>query len=186
MIRALMVFLFFATQAGAQQPDPLIELEKARADLAAAVKRVESAEKAVNERLVKMGFKPLEAGTAPVVPVPQPTTAPIAAEGFHVLIIYQDKFPLSKEQHAAIYGKEIRDYLNAKCPREPSGIAGWRIWDAELDVSLAPKHFQDAFNRTKARPDLQLPWIIVSNGKGGFEGPLPVDTMALLKKWGGE
>lgn len=131
---------------------------------------------------------PAPGPTPPDPPAPQPD-APIVAPGFHVLIVYQDKVPLPAGQHSVIYGKAIRDYLNAKCPREPGGNAGWRIWDADLDVSFAPKHFQDAYKLAKVQSAGRLPWLVVSDGKTGWVGPVPAtldETMAILKRFGGE
>lgn len=128
---------------------------------------------------------PQPPGPGPQPPPPSPA-APIAAPGFRVLIVYQDQMPLPLAQHSVIYGQAMRNYLNAKCPREPSGQASYRIWDADLDVSQSPKHYQDAYNRVRLR---QLPYLVVSNGTTGWEGPLPAseaETLAILKHFGGE
>ena len=47
------------------------------------------------------------------------------------------------------------------------------------------KAWQDAMKR----PHPTLPYLIVSNGKSGYEGPLPTsvdEAMTILKKYGGE
>jgi hypothetical protein len=85
--------------------------------------------------------------------------------------------------HKAIFSRMVRDYLDAKCAKV-GGTPEYRIYDKDIDVSRDAKTWQDAMRRTRA----QMPWIIISNGKTGFEGPLPSDvpsTLELLKKYGG-
>lgn len=120
----------------------------------------------------------------PTPPGPTPTPAPIPVDGFRVLMLYESaeaaKYPAS--QVAALHSKMVRDYLREKCVKEDLG--GWHIWDKDVDASAMPKHWQDALKR----PRTELPWIIISTGKTGYEGPLPADadkTLELLKKYGG-
>jgi hypothetical protein len=91
---------------------------------------------------------------------------------------------LTTEQQGAIYGKDVRDYLRAVCPKGEDGVtAEWRMWPVDVDASGESKLWRDAL----ARPRKSLPWIVVSNGKTGFEGPLPgnaAEMLALLKKYG--
>ncbi len=83
-----------------------------------------------------------------------------------------------------IYAKSVRDYLNAKCVLGADNkTREWRMWDKDVDATAESQLWQDALKR----PRKSTPWIIVSNGKTGYEGPLPegwVDTLALLKKYG--
>lgn len=129
--------------------------------------------------------------TPPVPPTPPtPGTSPIAVDGLAVLIVYEtkdaSKMPIGHS--AAIYGKEVRDYLRAKCAADPDE-AGWkafRIWDPDIALDNVGKAWQDAMKRQRT----SVPWLIVSNPKmgGGFEGPLPMDleeTMKILKQFGG-
>lgn len=120
----------------------------------------------------------------PVPPVPVPTVAPIAGDGLHVLITYDDAVPLSEDQWAIITGTDARQSLNTKCATPQS----YQIWKTSTNVSGAEKKWQDAFARKKDKQ----PWVIVSNNKnplGGFEGPLPsnkTEFLALLEKFGGK
>lgn len=124
---------------------------------------------------------------SPKVDPAPPADVPIAADGLHVLVVYDAKTlsTLSEEQKAAIYGTDVRDYLRAHCPlTATNGQRGWQMWPDNADASGAPKLWRDAY----ARPRKSLPWIIVSNGRAGYEGPLPAtaaDTLSLLKKFGG-
>jgi len=112
--------------------------------------------------------------------------APIPLPGLRVMIVEESKERdrLLPGQQAAILGKQVRDYLNAKCVKEGMQPAYWII-DKDVPVDGLEKHWRDVF----ARPRKSLPWLIVSNGKTGYEGELPKnldETMAILKKHGGE
>ena len=118
----------------------------------------------------------------PPIPVPV-DPAPIPGEGFRVLIVYESAERLSSGQAVALRAKSLFDYLNSKCAQGPSN-KDWRIWDKDVDLSGESALWQNAMKR----PRKSLPWIIISDGKTGFEGPLPPDidsTLALLKKYGG-
>ena len=124
----------------------------------------------------------------PTPPGPTPGPAPIPLEGLRVLIIYESaelaKIPAS--QHAVLNGEKVRGYLDSKCAVGADGkTKEWRIWDKDASVINEAKHWQDAWARPRGPA---MPWVIISNGKDGYEGPLPVaveEMMLLLKKFGG-
>lgn len=123
----------------------------------------------------------------PVPPVPPPDPAPIPAAGLRVLIVYEsaELAKLPAAQSNVLYAKSVRDYLNSKCPAGPDGkTKEWRIWDKDVDTAGESKLWQDAMRR----PRKGTPWVLISTGVGGYEGPLPAtadETLALLKKYGG-
>lgn len=130
-------------------------------------------------------------GPEPIpVPVPVPSNAPIAGDGFKVLIVYDGVAKLSAAQQSVIDGKTIRDYLKSHCVAERAATdrddgKAYRIWPVQEDPAGAPKVWQDAF----ARPHPNIPWIVISNGKTGVEQALPKtvdETLKLLKQFGGE
>ncbi len=109
----------------------------------------------------------------PVPPGPTPTPAPIPEPGLRVLIVYESA-ELSKvpsPQAAILTAKSVRDYLNAKCVVEPDGkTKGYRMWDKDVvGVENDYPTWATAFKRPRA----SVPWLLVSNGTAGFEGPLP-------------
>lgn len=126
----------------------------------------------------------------PVPPSPQPppgpSDAPIPHEGFRVLMVYDTKQVLPEAQLQVMYSQEIEDYLNKKCVVGPDGqTKEWRIWSKDVAASRESKLWQDVMKRERK----QIPWIVISNGKTGYEGPLPAnieEAMKLLKKYGGE
>jgi hypothetical protein len=124
----------------------------------------------------------------PNPPGPDPDNpAPIPLAGFRVLITYESGklSEMPAKQMNILYDQQLRQYLDSKCVVGKDGkTKEWRIWDADVDKSGAEKHWQDAATRKKDK----LPWILISDGKRGYEGPLPEDTaktIELLKKYGG-
>lgn len=121
----------------------------------------------------------------PPPPTPLPEPAPIPVAGFRVLIVYEtaDLSRMPAAQSAIIYSKSVRDFLNAKCVVGPdSKTKEFRIYDKDVDASGESKIWQDAMKR----PRTSVPWLIVSDGTQGYEGPLPADvdaTLAILRKY---
>lgn len=140
----------------------------------------------------QIGRKLIDSLTAPVPPPtppgpkPQPSTAPIAGNGFKVLIVFesQDATRYPAAQQNAIYGADVRTYLNSRCATGPDGkTKEWRIYDQNTAMDGESKVWQDAMKRERK----SLPWLILSDGKSGYEGPLPgtvEEIDGLLKKWG--
>lgn len=131
------------------------------------------------ETIVVIGNVP-PPGPGPKPDPPGPDNAPIPEKGLHVLMIYESadlpKYP--KGQIAVLYSTEVQNYVN-----KVNGSSGyWRVWDKDVDTSKESKKWQDAF----ARPRQSLPWVIISNGTTGHEGPLPgtvAEMQTLLKKY---
>lgn len=119
----------------------------------------------------------------PKPPEPKPD-APIPVAGFRVLIVYEsmDISKMSFGQQAVIFGKTFRDYLDAKCVVGPDGkTKEYRIFDKDIVTSGEAKLWQDAMRRPRAG----VPWMLVSNGKSGWEGPLPSveEALTILKRY---
>lgn len=126
---------------------------------------------------------PKPPGPNPPGPDPLP---PIPGVGFRVLIVTETKdlSTLPSAQVQAMTAKEVRDYLDSHTVKE-GNQPEYRIFDQNIDLSKASQVWKDAM----ARPRQALPWIVVTNGKTGFEGPLPANKdalMTLLKTYGGQ
>lgn len=99
-------------------------------------------------------------------PGPDPDQpAPIDLPGLRVLIVYEsaDVSRLTIGQIEILRGKKMADFLNANCVKD-----GWRVLDKDAKFTNPDHHWAKALKRDRTA----LPWIIVSNGKTGFEGPL--------------
>lgn len=115
--------------------------------------------------------------------------SPFTAEGFRVLIVVESDpnamRALPPAQINALYSAKAREYMNEKCVLGPDGRQReWRVADPDQDFSNESKVWQDAMKR----PRKSLPWILIGDGKRGYEGEFPpnVDAlMTLLRKYGG-
>jgi hypothetical protein len=116
-------------------------------------------------------------------PKPPPTPAPIPGDGLRVLIVYEqdDQAKYLPSQMAQLYSIVLRKWLNEVCAKAPNGQPEYRVLDEEAEVGPdSGKLWIDAVKR----PRQSTPWLIVSNGKTGYEGPLPMteaDTRKLIE-----
>lgn len=121
----------------------------------------------------------------PKPPEPAPTPAPIPVAGLRVLMVFDkhSKTPVTKEQLAVMDGQRFRDFLNTKCVMSQDGkTKDWKIWAADTPMDLATPLWRDAM----ARKRTSHPWMLISNGVTGWEGPLPAtieEAMSLVSKY---
>ncbi len=126
-----------------------------------------------------------------VLPIPTPDPPPIPDAGFRVLIVEEtaERGKLTRDQQTILTSTEVRAYLNSHCAKGPDGkTPEFRIFDKDTDVSHESAVWQKAMADAKATPGFVVPWLIVSDGKKGSDGPLPAnvaDMLAELKKYGG-
>jgi hypothetical protein len=127
----------------------------------------------------------LELGTPgpkpPKPPGPTPGPAPIEGEGLRVLFVVEsaEASKLPKGQQDILYGAASREILNRHCVKGDDGkTPDWRILDADSKYDDTNNRWAKALNR----PRQSMPWVIISNGNSGYEGPLPdsVEEFALL------
>lgn len=117
-------------------------------------------------------------------PIP-PTPSPSVTDGKRCILIYEsaELSKLPEKQRQILTAKVVRDYLRAKCDKEPDGktpSCGFFDKDDALD-GYSPK-----LSSLMKRERKQVPWVIVGNSKTSYEGPLPAsldEFMTLLKKY---
>jgi hypothetical protein len=119
----------------------------------------------------------------PPPPDPTPTPAPIPDAGLRVLMVRESKTPesLKPTQRAILYGAKVRDHLDSVCVKA-GGHPEWRVYDPDQNTAGESRLWQDVMKRKRT----SLPWLVISNGVRGYEGPLPetVDAfLELLKKY---
>lgn len=126
---------------------------------------------------------PIPPGPNPPVPPVPPVPVPIPGDGLRVLMVYETAQPITAAHRAVLAGLQVRSYLTAKCAKNGT-VPEWRVYDKDVNLSNESKVWQDAMKR----PRSSLPWIVISNGTAGYEGPLPPtvdDALKLLAKYGG-
>jgi hypothetical protein len=117
-------------------------------------------------------------------PTPPPAPPPIAGAGNRVLIVYETSDVLPAKQAAILTSGVLRDYLDATTAKDTANPNGaYRIWDKDTDLSHPS--VSPSWKAAMARPRASVPWIVLSDGTTGYEGPLPESveaTLELLKK----
>lgn len=131
--------------------------------------------------------KPVDPPVPVDPPKPVDPPSPIPGDANRVLIVYEsgEVSLLPTSQAVLMSSQSVRDYLTRKCSKGPAGTPEFRIWDKDVDTRNVDKAWQDAMAIKRD----QIPWLIVSNGKSGFSGPLPVteaELMAKLKQYLGD
>lgn len=114
----------------------------------------------------------------PPPPGPKPP-APIPGPGFRALIVYpaEGLTQMPAAQQLIIFGQETRNYLTARTPLGPDGrTREWRMYPDGVDTAGESQLWRDAM----ARPRASVPWVVLSNGATGYEGPLPATPAAFL------
>lgn len=118
-------------------------------------------------------------------PEPKPDPAPFPANGLHVLIAYETA-NINPRLANMIASGDLIKYLKGACAKEPgNGWSAYRIWDKDVFTGNEAKTWQDAMKKVTGKP---VPYIVISNGVTGFEGPLPDSVegiIELVKKYAG-
>jgi hypothetical protein len=110
--------------------------------------------------------------------------APILEPGFRVLIVDEvmNRGSLPFSQRIIFTSVPLRKFLEANCVVDPkTKTPEFRFYDQNVDMKNELPRWQNAMKR----PRSSLPWLLVSTGTTGYEGPLPKtvdETIALLKK----
>lgn len=138
-----------------------------------------------SENEIRVKLLDVQDGTKPQPPPdPEPKPdekSPIPHAGFRVLIVHDVSTALTLEHSAIMYGKASRTYLDSVCVKV-GGVPDYRVFDKNAVLAGESELWKAAMTR----PRTKLPWLIISNGKTGFEGPLPAtekEFMELCKKY---
>ena len=114
----------------------------------------------------------------PPGPKPNPD-APIDLPGLRVLFIYEsaDISRMSIEQQSILRSRRMARFLDENCVAD-----GWRVLDKDTKYTNPDHHWAKALGRDRDT----IPWLVISNGTTGFEGPLPAsvdETISLIEKY---
>lgn len=141
-------------------------------------------------RLIDCQLAPLP---PPTPPEPPPTPVPPAPPdpfmestgtdpGFRCLIVF-DPLKTTRATLPILYGGEFRGYLASKAIKTADGTPEFRMYPPNTDMTNESAVWQ----KVMKRPRKELPWIVIGNGKTGYEGPLPTaegEALKLVKKYG--
>lgn len=121
--------------------------------------------------------KPPDPTPAPPVPVP--------VKDLKVLIVYESAQlgVLPPSQHAILYSKPFREWLNSKTAMGPHGVHEWGIYDKDVDLSA----YGPPWVEMMSKPKTSIPWLVLyGGGKFLHEGPLPAnvdETKKVIDSW---
>ena len=86
-------------------------------------------------------------------------------------------------QTKVLFDNNLRVYLDSVTTFGPDyKTHDYRIWDKNIVLTNESAMWKNVM----ARPHPTMPWIVISNGTTGYEGPLPLntaDTIALIKHY---
>lgn len=125
----------------------------------------------------------------PGPPQPTPSTAPFPSPGLAVLIVYEsgEATTLSAGQHNILYGTKVRDFLRTSTFKDQGNPNGaFRIYDKDIDLTSESTMWKAAMSvAPRTGP---FPYVIISNGKTGYSGPIPAgmtpdEFIALVTKY---
>ena len=96
---------------------------------------------------------------------------PVPGDGLHLLVIYEtdDRVSMPAGQRSIIDSVPVRQWLREKGFVDENHKSTARFFDPQTELVEEDQWFRDAL----ALKTESLPWMIVSNGKSGFSGPLP-------------
>lgn len=131
-------------------------------------------------------------GSVPPAPVPppepSPTTVPFETPGLTVIIFREagEGGSLPVGQRNIFVSSKILKWCTENCVKI-AGQPAFRIWDDDY----TPERFgnvdpilKSAYFKILPQAQNNLPWIVISDGKKGYSGPLPKDidtTLTLLQ-----
>ena len=106
--------------------------------------------------------------------------APIDKLGLRVLIVVESAKlgEMPEPQRQILFGMRTRLWLNDNCAKSEDGQPEWRVLDQDTEF---PESCDEVWCKALARERSEIPWVVISNGKTGFEGALPNNINDFLK-----
>tara|TARA_R110000803_G_scaffold114775_2_gene183191 strand:- start:1699 stop:2628 length:930 start_codon:yes stop_codon:yes gene_type:complete len=123
-----------------------------------------------------------EPAVDPDVPDNKP---PIDLPGLRVMMVVESaELPnLPRQQIEILFSEKVRMYLNQRCELGKDGVPEWRVMDPD---TIFPEECDLVWCKALKRDRDSVPWVVISNGKTGYEGPLPNTSdefIELVKKY---
>jgi len=138
-----------------------------------------------NTKVLNIGKAPTpEPGPGPG-PTPNPIGPPIPGLGLKVLIVYEldDLHGYIPAHRYQIQSSTFQAWVASVVGPDTAGVPMARVLDKD---TTCPVNAKSMWCDALARPRSTLPWIIISNDKTGYEGPLPTteqETRTLIERF---
>ena len=139
----------------------------------------------IRRTLVVSGLGPQPPPKPVDPPIPTPVDPPpIVQNGNRFLVIYEtsEVNKLPPAQQAILTSTVLRLYLLGKCAVNKNLTSEMRFLDPDTEFTKDDQVWRDAMKLPRG----PLPWLVVSNGRAGFSGPLPKtvdETLAICKRY---
>ena len=131
----------------------------------------------------------------PPGPNPPPNPTPVPTGKLWVVIVEESDNLTTVPSSILLskFSQKVREYCYSHCVKNAKGVPEFKVYDDDQDIADSGEsaEIKDAFKAAVAdrkAKNTDVPWIVISNGKDGYSGPLSneEDTLKLLKQYGGE
>lgn len=96
-----------------------------------------------------------------------------------LVLIVEETEARTAELATILNGEALENHLQAKWKDQ------WRVLDKDADLSHVDDQWKEAMAAAKGHEGFTPPWLLVSNGKSGWQGPLPAENAeAVIAKLG--
>lgn len=99
--------------------------------------------------------------------LPGVSPAPVSTP---VVLIVEETEARTPELATILNGEKLESYLQSNWQGK------WRVLDQDADMQHADASWQAALQAAKGHERFKPPWLLVSNGRSGWQGPLPTDS----------
>jgi hypothetical protein len=131
-------------------------------------------------------------GGAPAPPAPGPAPAPPGpapgpVTSFRVCFVWESATTPTAAQAAVLYGKTVRDFLNARTTKE-GALPGYRVYDPQANVANEQPTMKALWEAVKPKLTTIPCMVVETNGKADIL-PFPAsqeEAVAIFKKYLGE
>ncbi len=132
-----------------------------------------------------VGGVPAPVPVPPNPPLPPDVKPPVPVAGLRVLVVAEATtaglLKFTQEQINELYGEQMNEYNRSKLAKGPDGTPEIRRIDKDSDPAKMSEVWRAFYNVWKTEANGAAPWIVVSNGRTGFSGPLPNGNGKILE-----
>lgn len=119
----------------------------------------------------------------PPQPTPDPQPEPVPSGELKVLFLYESSRPLTRAQDLVWFSPQVDEALLKSTSPGADGVAGYRKWDQDTDISNEGPEWAEMMAVMKAdiaKNGTPLPVVGIFRGGKGKVHPLPATPQAML------